>query len=234
MTNRYSLLVCDYDGTLATGETASAQVVEALVSAADAGTKLVLATGRELPDIRRVLPEIGLFQWVVAENGAVLFEPTTEVKEVLGVAPPEFFFHELRKRGIGPVACGEVICAVSSMYASPLKETIHALQIPYHVILNKNSAMVLPSGVDKGTGVATVMESMNISAHEAVVVGDGENDEHLFRVAGYRVAVANAVPELKDIADLVTTSPNGAGVAELIDALLEPLPISLNSKAQRT
>src|SRR5579871_3732047 len=109
MMNKFAILVCDYDGTLATGETAGSQVIEALMSASEAGTRLVLATGRELPDIRRVLPEIELFQWVVAENGAVLFEPATGVKEVLGAPPPDSFFQELRQRGIGPVVRGEVI-----------------------------------------------------------------------------------------------------------------------------
>jgi phosphoglycolate phosphatase (TIGR01487 family) len=232
MMNRYSLLICDYDGTLATGETADSQIIEALASISDAGTKLVLATGRELPDICRVLPEIGLFQWVVAENGAVLFEPITGIKEVLGIAPPESFFQELRSSQIGPVARGEVVAAVNSRHAAELNEILHRLQIPYHVILNKNSAMVLPAGVDKGTGVAAVLESMGVSPKEAVAIGDGENDEDLFRVAGFRVAVANAVPELKRCADMVTVAENGSGVIELIDALFESEPIFTDSKAE--
>jgi len=232
MMNKFAILVCDYDGTLATGETAGSQTIEALISASEAGTKLVLATGRELPDIRRVLPEIELFQWVVAENGAVLFEPATGIKEVLGAAPPDSFFQELRKQGVGPVAKGEVIAAIHSRHAAILEETIRTLGLPYHVILNKNSAMVLPSGVDKGTGVATVLESMGVSSKETVAVGDGENDEDLFRIAGFRVAVANAVPELKACADLVTTAENGEGVIELIDALLESAPIFIDSKAK--
>jgi phosphoglycolate phosphatase (TIGR01487 family) len=230
--NSYSLLVCDYDGTLATGETAGSELIEALTSTSDAGTKLVLATGRELPEICRVLPEIELFQWVVAENGAVLFEPTTGVKEVLGTAPPQSFFEEIQRRGVGEVARGEVIAAIHSRHAAILNETIRALELPYHVILNKNSAMVLPSGVDKGTGVAAILESMGVSAKEVVAVGDGENDEDLFSVAGFRVAVANAVPELKACADMVTVAECGRGVMELIDALLESTPIFIDSKAK--
>ena len=230
--NKFAILVCDYDGTLATGETAGSQIIEALISASEAGTRLVLATGRELPDIRRVLPEIELFQWVVAENGAVLFEPATGVKEVLGAPPPDSFFQELRQRGIGPVVRGEVIAAIHSRHAAVLNDAIAELGIPYHVILNKNSAMVLPSGVDKGTGVGAVLESMGVSSRETVAVGDGENDEDLFRIAGFRVAVGNAVPELKACADMVTTAENGAGVMELIDALLESAPIFIDSKAK--
>ncbi len=97
--NKFAILVCDYDGTLATRETAGSQTIEALMSASEAGTRLVLATGRELPDIRRVLPEIELFQWVVAENGAVLFEPATGVKEVLGARSSGLSFPGTSKAG---------------------------------------------------------------------------------------------------------------------------------------
>jgi phosphoglycolate phosphatase (TIGR01487 family) len=231
MKNRFSLLVCDYDGTLTIGETAGQQIIEALTSISEAGKKLVLATGRELPDIRRVLPGIGLFQWVVAENGAILFEPATGAKEILGTRPPESLFNELRKQGIGPVARGEVIAAVSSRYAAKLNEIIRGSGLPYHVIMNKNSAMILPAGVDKGTGVEEALKKIGVAPSEVVAVGDGENDEDLFRVAGFRVAVANAVPELKDIADLITAGENGSGIIELVDALLEPSPIFTDSNA---
>ena len=231
MKNRFSLLVCDYDGTLAIGETADRQIIEALVSIAETGKKLVLATGRELPDIRRVLPEIGLFQWVVAENGAVLFEPSTGEKRILGNTPPESFFQELQKQGIGPIARGEVIAAVSSKHEGKLRKVIQDSRLPYHVILNKNSAMILPAGVDKGTGVEVVLTKLGVATSDVVAVGDGENDEDLFRVAGFRVAVANAVPALKDSADMVTAGENGAGVIELVDFLLESASIFTDSKA---
>jgi len=50
-------------------------------------------------------------------------------------------------------------------------------------------------------------------------VGDGENDSDLFSVAGFRVAVANAVPELKRMADWVTPSAAGVGIEQLSSLL---------------
>ena len=63
-----------------------------------------------------------------------------------------------------------MIAAIHSRHAAVLNETILALGLPYHVILNKNSAMVLPSGVDKGTGVVAVLESMGVATKETVAV----------------------------------------------------------------
>ena len=91
--------------------------------------------------------------------------------------------------------------------------------------------MVLPAGVDKGTGVEEVLKKLGVAISDVVAVGDGENDEDLFRVAGFRVAVANAVPALKESADMVTAGENGSGVIELVDALLESASIFSDSKA---
>ncbi|HLH08147.1 MAG TPA: phosphoglycolate phosphatase [Terriglobales bacterium] len=230
MMTRYSVLVCDYDGTLALGDFAAAEVVDALRCVAESGTKLILATGRELPEIQQVFPDLGIFQWVVAENGAILYQPSRALKEVLGSAPPETFFDELRKENIGPVARGEVVAAIDSKHAAALKRTVQSLYLPYQVILNKNSAMVLPAGIDKGTGVKAVLQKFGISCREVVAVGDGENDVDLFRIAGYRVAVANAVPELQEAADMVTTAANGRGVMEMIELLFASTPMMSENK----
>jgi hydroxymethylpyrimidine pyrophosphatase-like HAD family hydrolase len=53
-----------------------------------------------------------------------------------------------------------------------------------------------------------------------VGIGDAENDHALLRLCGFGVAVANAVPLLKQQADLVTQAADGAGVAELATRLL--------------
>jgi hydroxymethylpyrimidine pyrophosphatase-like HAD family hydrolase len=53
-----------------------------------------------------------------------------------------------------------------------------------------------------------------------VGIGDAENDQALLRSCGFGVAVANAVPLLKQQADLVTQAADGEGVAELATRLL--------------
>ena len=57
---------------------------------------------------------------------------------------------------------------------------------------------------------------MNLSPHNTVAVGDAENDLSLFGIAEIGVAVANAVPSVREHADLVLDKNNGAGVADLL------------------
>ncbi|HEX6737314.1 MAG TPA: HAD hydrolase family protein, partial [Vicinamibacteria bacterium] len=88
-------------------------------------------------------------------------------------------------------------------------------------IFNKGSVMILPSGINKGSGLAAALREMNLSYHNVVGVGDAENDHALLAACECGVAVANAVPMLKERADHVTPASDGEGVRELAGALVE-------------
>ena len=72
---RYLALACDYDGTLAHHGRVDEATLAALERLLATGRKLILVTGRELPDLLSVFPHLGLFERVVAENGALLYRP---------------------------------------------------------------------------------------------------------------------------------------------------------------
>jgi phosphoglycolate phosphatase-like HAD superfamily hydrolase len=80
--------------------------------------------------------------------------------------------------------------------------------------------MILPSGVNKATGLAYALAQLNLSPHDVVGVGDAENDHAFLALCEWSVAVDNALPSLKQRADWVTPSPRGRGVVELTSALL--------------
>ena len=67
----------DYDGTIAHHGVVD-EVTQAALRRLRAGARrLLLVTGRELDDLRRVAPPLDLFDLVVAENGALLFDPAS-------------------------------------------------------------------------------------------------------------------------------------------------------------
>ena len=79
---RYLALACDYDGTLAWDGQIAASTVAALLALRDSGRKTLLVTGRELADLMTLLPDLDLFDRIVAENGAMLYRPASkEVKD---------------------------------------------------------------------------------------------------------------------------------------------------------
>jgi hydroxymethylpyrimidine pyrophosphatase-like HAD family hydrolase len=180
-------------------------------------------TGRQLEDLQRVFPHLDLFDRVVAENGALLYRPD-RTERILGEPPPPRLIEELGRRGVKPLAVGRVIVATSRPHETTVLETIRELGLQLQLSLNKGAVMVLPSGVDKASGLRIALEELRISAHNTVGVGDAENDQAFLALCGYSVAVANALPGVKQRADYVTRADHGAGVVELIDRLLAPAP----------
>ncbi len=217
---RYLALCCDYDGTLAHDGRVDAATLGGLERLLASGRRLVLVTGRELPDLQRIFPHLELFERVVAENGAVLYRPATREEKALAQAPPAAFVERLRRRGVAPLSAGRVVVATWRPHEHAVLQAIRELGLELQVIFNKGAVMVLPSGVNKATGLAAALEAMGLSPHNAVGVGDAENDHAFLSLCECSAAVANALDTIKHTADLTTTADHGAGVVELIEELL--------------
>ncbi|MFI1131704.1 HAD family hydrolase [Streptomyces althioticus] len=76
-----------------------------------------------------------------------------------------------------------------------------------------------PCGVTKATGLALAAEHLGLRPEDTVAFGDMPNDVPMFRWAGHGVAMANAHPELKAVADEVTLSNEDDGVAAVLERL---------------
>lgn len=217
---RYFALATDYDGTLATEGTVAPSTLAALTRLKQSGRKLILVTGREYDDLVRVFPQHDLFDRLVLENGALLVRSDTHERRPLAAPPPPAFAARLRAAGVAPLSVGEVIVATWEPHEQTVLDTIRDLGLELQVIFNKGAVMVLPSGVNKATGLAHALVDLELSPHNVVAVGDAENDHALLNACECGVAVANALPMLKQHADWVTHGARGAGVEELIAALL--------------
>lgn len=214
-------LATDYDGTLAHHGAVSRATLAALQRLKASGRTLVMVTGRELPDLERVFPEVALFDAVVAENGALLWRPGLGEAEALAPAPPAAFIAALEARGVSPLAVGRTIVATADENAPILAEALRTLGLDWRLILNKDSVMCLPPGVDKASGLAAALRALGLAAEHVLATGDAENDTAFLAACGVAAAVANALPQLKAAADIVTPHDDGAGVAWLIERLLD-------------
>lgn len=226
------MLALDYDGTIATQGVVGAATIEALTKVRDSGRKLVLVTGRHLPDLKNIFPGLEVFHKVIVENGALIYAPPTLEEKLLCEAPNRQLMDLLTQRKV-PFSAGRCILATWEPNHLPVLEAIKELGLDLQVIFNKGAVMVLPSGLNKAAGLATALNDLRMSAHNTVAVGDAENDHPFLALSAFGVAVANALPILKERADFVTRGSNGAGVRELIDQLLADDLASLDSGISR-
>jgi hydroxymethylpyrimidine pyrophosphatase-like HAD family hydrolase len=215
----FDAVAIDYDGTLAHDGVVDPPTVNALARGRDAGLRLVMVTGRELTDLFNTFSQSALFDRIVAENGAVLYEPGTTAVEALAPPPPQSLLERLTSDHV-PFSSGHSIVATVVPYDQHVLTAIRDLDLDWHVIFNKGSVMALPANVTKATGLARALAALGIAHERTVGVGDAENDQAFLRTCGLAVAVANALPSVKAIAHFSTAAARGAGVAELIDRLI--------------
>lgn len=211
----------DFDGTIATDGLVDRATMDALRRLGGAGVRMFLVTGRELKDFRPGADLLGLFDGVVAENGAVLYAPRTGETRALGPAPPPEFVEELVRLGVQPLSVGACIVATVEPHELTVLEVIKAQALEMQVVFNKGAVMVLPAGVNKATGLAAALEPYGLTTADIVGVGDAENDDAFLAHCGLSAAVANALPALKERVGYVASLDAGAGVAEVIGMLLD-------------
>jgi hydroxymethylpyrimidine pyrophosphatase-like HAD family hydrolase len=216
---KFDVLATDYDGTIADDGVVDEATVNALMRARDAAIRLILVTGRETTDLLNTFPKAALFDQIVAENGAVLYDPATHRTDVIAAPPPRSLLKRLAKENV-PISVGHSIVATTKPYERPLLTAIRELGLEWHVIFNKGSVMALPADVTKATGLAAALSVLRVEPERVIGVGDAENDEAFLRACGLAVAVANALPSVKEMADMVTHGAAGAGVRELIDGAI--------------
>ena len=220
MSARWTTIAVDYDGTLAKDGWVDAPTIGAVEAARRAGVTMILVTGREIESLEVVFDRLDLFNRVVAENGGVLFDPYSHTVRQLGPPANVPFVGALRARGVDPVCVGRVIVATREPHVHDVLEAIRDVKLELEVIFNKGAVMVLPTGINKASGLAAALAELGIPSERVIGIGDAENDHSLIAACGLGVAVANAVTPLKAEAHLVTSGDHGAGVAEVIDALL--------------
>ncbi|MGH7683965.1 MAG: HAD-IIB family hydrolase, partial [Vulcanimicrobiaceae bacterium] len=217
---RFHAVAVDFDGTLAHDGAVSEEALEALRCLRKSGRRPILATGRIVDRLAAIFPHLGLFDAVVAENGAVLFDPVSGRQEALVEPPPRAFVERLEAKRVPCLEVGRVIVATRQPHEATVLETIRELGLEIGLTFNKGAVMALPSGVTKASGLARQLELFKLSFHNVLGIGDAENDLGFLSRCEASAAVANALPSVKETCDIVASLSHGRGVCEVIEQLL--------------
>ena len=179
------------------------------------GRKLILNTGRTLRDLSSAFPDLHLFDMLIVENGAVMYDPHTRRNTLLAEPPPKPLLDAFRRRGV-PLLAGHVILETWTSYSSAIDSAIAESGVPRELTYNKSSVLINPPGVHKGHGLLAALKHFGISPANTAGIGDAENDHDLLAASGVAVAVPHAIPALKKRAHHIL------GPVELIGRILTP------------
>ena len=214
-------IASDYDGTLAEDDIVPARTIAALERFRTSGRRLILVSGRHLPDLKQVFDHLHLFDVAILENGGLLYFPQTNETRLLAAPPSDQFIARLRERGVDELAIGQTIVATHIGHYEAIRATIEEMGLDLAIILNTDALMVLPRGIDKASGLKAGLAALSLAPMNVAAIGDAENDIVFLQACGYAVAVANALPQVKAVADKITKGARGYGVEEFIAELLK-------------
>jgi hydroxymethylpyrimidine pyrophosphatase-like HAD family hydrolase len=219
---KFRVLALDYDGTIAEdGGKLSPAARSAIAEARKRGIIVVLVSGRILSELKQVAGDLQFLDAVVAENGAVLSFPNG-YSRVVGHPPPEGFLEELRRRRI-EFTVGECVVETDAGAAPQILPIIRELELPLMLLFNRGRLMVLPQGISKGSGLRQALATLRLSVHNAIGIGDAENDHDLLRTCEIGVAVGWGSRALQERADEVLEGSGPSAVGGYIRHAIEEM-----------
>jgi hydroxymethylpyrimidine pyrophosphatase-like HAD family hydrolase len=218
---KFCVLAVDYDGTIAQSGEAHPAVLKAIQEARSRGIAVVLVTGRILSDLKQAAGDLSIFDAVAAENGAVLAFPNGRTR-LLGRRPSSDLLDELCRLNI-EFRLGDCVLEAEASSAPRILNVIQRLQFPLVLAFNRSRVMLLPQGISKATGLRAALDTLRLSLHNCIAIGDAENDFDLLEAAEIGVAVQWGSKSLFEIADEILPGAGPEDVAHYIRRVIEDI-----------
>lgn len=245
---KYKVLFLDLDGTTmpASRESRPTPRVTEAISKAQRYVHVCIATSRPLFLAKPIFDHLHINGFCAINDATQIYDPVhakiiqtlylsqNDVKKVYKIYKT-YGVHVLINNGVKDVevtegALKKKICAlvaidISVELADAIIDDVSKIpDISVIKIPSFNKGLVWISATNaKATklhGVITIAEKLNIKTEEMIGVGDGYNDYPLLSACGLKIAMGNAVPELKAIADFVAPTVEEDGVAVVIEKFL--------------
>ncbi|MCK9564911.1 MAG: phosphoglycolate phosphatase [Methanothrix sp.] len=218
-------LAVDIDGTLSDRNRVLCPA--ALKALRTLKVPLVLSTGNTHCFTRTVCVLLGTPRIFIAENGGVLSHSDDDNMVILAdLNVCENAFQKLAaefplQRYNSSRYRFTDIALQRNFDVSAAARRVQELGLPVEIIDTTYAVHIKDKRVDKGTGLVRIAERMKIDLSEFAAIGDSNSDLPMYRLAGFRASVGNAIPELKQISDYVAKAEYGNGFAEIIDYMNE-------------
>lgn len=207
---------------------------------------LIAATGRPLLLARPIIRLLGITNLCAVSGGTIIYDPVKDevlkftplpsdtVHAVFNIAreySPDITLREeiispeitqlhptlaenVEIMGIGQVKAEDVASLSAALHTIPgiCAEAVHDWGVT-----GTFAFLITDINATKEHAVAEILAGIGVSAAETIGIGDGNNDLHLFRSVGLKVAMGNATAELKAAADIIAPSVDEDGLAEIIE-----------------
>ncbi len=244
MTNRkFKAIICDIDGTLIINkkEALPSKKVIAAIKKANKLIHFTIATSRPLFIAQPIIDALAISEPCVLGGGAQIYDSflkqvvwekqlnPTSVKQVTnilkGSAAQVFFFNGFKNLTLDALGGHGVLHFW--VHGIEIGE-LHQLEVALAKINNLSihriaswkkgltDLLITHKNGSKEHGIRKLLKILGLKKGEVIAVGDGMNDLPLFKACGFKVAMGNAGPELKAVADYVAPSVEDDGIVDVI------------------
>jgi len=218
------VIALDVDGTLFDGESVAQEATDVIRQAHADGHTIIIVTGRRWESLQSVVPAIvALCDCIVCEEGGVMVNVTSGELTLLADAVEPAVIDALLAAGVPDLDVGHVVVGAPVSWLAVVQSVRDSVGSQRHLVVNKGSVALAPSGCDKGTGLRAALASLGKEHHRVIAIGDAANDLPMFAIASIAIGVANADEAVRSAGIPLTSGAAGLGVAE---ALCMHLPSS--------
>jgi Cof subfamily protein (haloacid dehalogenase superfamily) len=245
---KYKAIILDLDDTtvLHGKENLPSKRVKEAIKKAKERIHVSIATARILHDALPVMEHLSLTGPCVLTNGTQIYDPIQK-KVISEVKLPENILQKVRSLAVqhnlrtivydgdkdieytgGTEPKKSLSVYIPEIDIQKVDDLVKIFSIDPAIHVQKLSAWnreymgldITSSSASKLHGIVAVSKILHIQTEEIIGVGDGYNDFPLLMACGLKIAMGNAVPELKAIADFVAPTVYEDGVAVVIEKFI--------------
>lgn len=218
-------IAVDIDGTLTGADRRmNLEAIKILRKSESEGIKVIIASGNVLPIARALSTWLGASGPVIAENGGIVFYKN-ETRYLTTQEEPGRAFKMLKAKfsvkGIPTNKWRETEIALDpTTDVEKIREVLSQEGYDLHVGTTGFAVHINNPGVNKYEALKLACELIEITPQDVMAFGDYENDLEMIKGCGLGVAVANALPPVKQVAKYVTKNPDGLGIVEAVEKFI--------------
>lgn len=245
---KYKALFLDLDGTVVVSDP-KAYPSERVLGAVKKASRIIsvsIATGRSIYEAEYLINALHIVSPCILNHGAEIYDPVKkkpiwevvltwkqaqEISEIFrGNGLPVYLFNDPLHKEYHGEKVSEPIYGLWSRgvtldEVNKLEKDFRALR---YVAINKTpswdkigmSLEITRSDATKQHAVSELIKLLELASGQIIGVGDSYNDFPLLMACGLKIAMGNAVPELKAIADFIAPSVDDDGVATVIEKFI--------------
>lgn len=209
------MFIADYDRTVTDGSLkVDEECLSEIAALREKRVHTTLVTGRKRTFVEHLLSEHpGTFDSAVCENGCLAL--LNSAWQVASDFPQRSEIVRRFTEAGAPFDRGDCILSTEALSGAQVRELLAGIP-GWHGIANVNSVMILPEGVDKGSGISKVQAENGGSSETTAAIGDGENDMVMRGCCSVLGAPASAVDDMKRIADFVSDHTYSKGTVDFV------------------